>query len=137
MLLLLQSHFYNVVVTNVVPEARIALLRLRNKHVTKELDSCGAHIKQLTLMSNELAKQYQELKNNPEADPAHMREVKAAYMEHYKELGYFIDIRKPMLRETSYVRAELRQYDRDIQSQVRGLSSAMCLEVCCSISESS
>ena len=106
---------------NLGPEPRIFLLRLRNKHVTKELDSCGAHIKQLTALSNQAAEVYKEMK---EGDTKHskeeLREIHATYMKHYKELSFYLDIRKPLLRETSHVRQVLREHDQALEDQVCG-----------------
>lgn len=108
-----------MVLPSIVPDARIALLRLRNKSITKELDSCGAHVKQLTSLSNELARQYHDMKENKDAHTqAEIRSVHDQYMEYYKELGFYVEVRKPMLRETSHVRGILRDFDRTMEDQV-------------------
>lgn len=103
------------------PDARVALLRIRNQHVTKELDSCGAQVKQLTALSNELAKQFKELRADESVPKEQLRAVHNQYLEYYKELSFYVDIRKPMLRETSFVRGELRAYNRSHEDEVRGL----------------
>jgi hypothetical protein len=110
-----------MVLPSLGPEPRIYLLRLRNKDVTKELDSCGAHIKQLTALSNQAAEVYKEMK---EGDTTYtkeeLRQIHATYMQHYKELSFYLDIRKPMLRETSHVRHILREHDQALEDQVCG-----------------